>query len=198
MEGLREFFLSLGGFWGYMFLFASSLAENLFPPLPGDTFVVLGAFLVGRGQMSLLPAYLATTAGSLSGFILLFFAGRSLGWRFFQNGKNRLFPQAQIEKVEKWLQRYGYRVIAANRFLSGARAVVSLVAGMAGLRAGRVCLLALASCLVWNAGLMALGIWMGKDWERILRSYQTVVFCLVLIIIIGVIIRKYMVKVKRS
>ena len=74
MEGLEVFFRSLQGFWGYLFLFVSAFVENIFPPMPGDTFVVIGAFLVGRDQLLFIPAYLAATGGSLLGFMFLYFA----------------------------------------------------------------------------------------------------------------------------
>lgn len=190
MEGLKDFFLSLGGFWGYIFLFVSSLGENLFPPMPGDTFVILGAFLAGRGQMAILPAYLATTAGSLLGFMLLFILGRRLGRTFFEGRHGRFFSVEHLRQVEVWFARYGYRVIAINRFLSGVRAVVSLAAGIAAMDGKKVFTLALVSCLVWNAALMALGIWVGEHWQLVLRSYQRIIGGVILLIIIGILVKR--------
>ncbi len=189
LDGLERFFQSLHGVWGYLFLFVSSLCENLFPPLPGDTFVVLGAFLVGRGQLSALPAFVSATAGSLSGFMILFAVGATWGRRFVRSRGQRLFPEEHLLRVEQWFDRWGYAVIAGNRFLSGFRGVVSLAAGMARMDARRVFLLALISCLVWNAILMTAGVWAGENWPVLLRHYQFAIFILITVILIGFIVR---------
>jgi len=190
MEGFKDFFLHLGGTWGYVFLFLSSMAENLFPPMPGDTFVVLGSFLVGRGQLALIPAYLATMAGSMAGFMILFFVGRKLGRSFFANKHGRFFSEHHLQQVEDWFARYGYWVIGFNRFLSGIRAVVSLAAGMASMDVRRVMVMAFISCLIWNAGLMALGIWVGDNWQIVLAYYQRIILAIIVLFGVGLYLRK--------
>lgn len=178
MEGLEAFFQSLGGGWGYVFLFLSALGENLFPPLPGDTFVILGAFLVGRGKMAFLPAYAATTAGSLAGFMVLFALGYRWGIAVVGKLGMRGFSGERLERVEAWLHRWGYGLIGVNRFLSGFRGVVSFAAGSVKMHPVRVFVLALLSCVLWNAILMGVGIWVGENWMDIVRNYQRVVFVL--------------------
>lgn len=197
MSGLQEFFLSLNGFWGCLFLFFSSLAENLFPPMPGDTFVVLGAFLVGRGQLAVIPAYIATTAGSILGFMVLYLLGRRLGRTFFEGKHGRFFSEESLQRVERWFERYGYWVIGINRFLSGVRAVVSLAAGMVRMDWKPVFGLALVSCLIWNAALMALGIWLGEHWELILTYYQRIITAVLLLIAVVFIVRNRVFRKKR-
>ena len=39
--------------WFYLILFASCLVENLFPPYPGDTVILLAGYLAGKIQRSL-------------------------------------------------------------------------------------------------------------------------------------------------
>ena len=184
MENLQHFFLSLNGFWGYGFLFLASVGENLFPPMPGDTFVVLGAFLVGRGQLAWWPAYLATTAGSISGFMILFTLGRRWGRNLVNWRGGRVFSPAHLAKAEVWFGRWGYGLIAVNRFLSGFRAVVSLAAGMARMHPAKVFALALLSCLLWNAALMALGLWVGENWQAVLQEYQKIAAAAVLVAVV--------------
>jgi len=179
VEVLQDFFNSLSGWGGYIFIFLSSLGENLFPPVPGDTFVVLGAFLVGRGQLKFLPAYLSATVGGLLGFMIVYFVGFFWGRRFFEGKKRRIFSQENLEKVEAWFSKYGYFVIAGNRFLSGFRGAVSLGAGIVKMDAKKVAGVAFLSCLVWNGLLMGMGIWIGKNWEVILHHYQRAVFVLI-------------------
>ncbi len=180
MEGLNNFFNSLEGWGGYFFLFFSSMCENLFPPLPGDTFVMLGAILVGKGQLAFLPSYISTTVGSMIGFMTLYFLGRKLGRRFFEDKTSRFFSQDHFDRVLRWFDRYGYVVIGFNRFLSGFRGVVSLGAGIVRMNMKIVILLGLLSCLIWNGILMGVGIWIGENWIVIVRNYQIGIFALIL------------------
>lgn len=179
MGGIEDFFYSLGGWEGYFFLFCCSLVENLFPPFPGDTFVVLGAFLVGRKMLDLPPTYAATTAGSVLGFMVLYFVGYHWGRRLFKGKGGRFFSKARLRRVEGWFHRYGYLVIGFNRFLSGFRSVVSLGAGTVKMEPKRVFGLALLSCLVWNGVLMGVGIMLGEHGAVIVRHYQWAVFGLI-------------------
>ncbi len=181
IEKIETFFLSFDGAGGYAFLFISSLAENLCPPLPGDTMVVLGGILAGKGHLDFWPAYSATTAGSILGFMILFFAGRKLGTGFFQKRLSKVFNEKDMTRVNQWLERYGYSLVMVNRFMAGFRAVVSICVGIARMNTLKVFLLASLSCMLWNAGLMALGIWVGENWASILRHYQFAVSALILI-----------------
>jgi len=175
IEGLEGLFRSLSRPAGYGFLFLSSYAENLFPPAPGDTFTVIGAILTGRGQLSFLPAYLSTLLGSVCGFMTCYAIGRKWGRDWFRGKRGRFFSSEHLERVENWFGRYGLWVLVFNRFLSGFRAVVSFAAGMAAMDAGRVFLLALVSCAVWNGLLMGLGLWAGGHWAAIVRNYEKIV-----------------------
>ena len=198
MDGLRVFFQSLDSWWGYLFLCVSAMAENLFPPLPGDSFVILGAFLVGRGQLRFLPAYIASTIGSITGFMLLFFAGKYWGRRLFQRGKGRFFSFNHLEKVEGWFERFGFLVIVFNRFLSGFRSIVSLAAGMAKMDTRKVFLLALLSCLIWNGVLMGAGVMVGENWVVIVKYYNRVVLVLIIILLSLIWIKTHLQKGRES
>jgi len=196
VDRLQDFFRSLEGWEGYVFLFLSSLGENLFPPMPGDTFVVLGAFLVGRGQLAFLPAYIMATAGSISGFMILYFVGLRWGREIFRKKSGRFFSEEQLERVELWFARYGYLVIGINRFMSGFRAIVSIGAGIARMDSKKVFGLCLLSCLIWNGLLMGLGVWVGENWADIVNHYQLVVFILIFIFVIFICVRSVLKKRK--
>jgi membrane protein DedA with SNARE-associated domain len=183
MQALEAFFDSLQGVWGYAFLLVCAFIENIFPPLPGDTFVVLGAFLVGRGQLYFVPAYLAATTGSVAGFMLLFWIGKRWGRTLFLRKSGKVFSETHLNQIEGMMDRYGYWVIAFNRFLSGFRSVVSLGAGIADMNPAKIFVLSLLSCFLWNGLIMGMGVWIGENWAMILRHYQTAVFIVILILL---------------
>jgi membrane protein DedA with SNARE-associated domain len=176
-QALENLVTSISGWPAYLVLWLLSLGENLFPPMPGDTFVVLGAVLVAKGQLSLLPTYLATTAGSISGFMVLFFAGRRWGRALLEKNPKWLSGKA-ARRTEALFERYGYWMVAANRFLPSLRTVVAFISGTLNLKTWKVALLGFASCAVWNAMLIGIGIWAGMNWKTILADIQIVLWIL--------------------
>jgi len=91
-----------------------------------------------------------------------------------------------MEKVKNWFAKYGYMVIAANRFLSGTRSVVSLFSGFFHLKWLPVLLFATLSAVIWNGLLIYGGYLLGANWENIkeiISSYNKVVLCITIVAI---------------
>jgi membrane protein DedA with SNARE-associated domain len=113
----------------YAVLAVAAALENVFPPLPADTVVALGAFMAARGGHSLLGSLAATLLGNLLGAALLY----RLGWRYGRGWlvarAGRFGGQAVLERVQAWHARFGLPAIALTRFLPALRAVVPPLAG---------------------------------------------------------------------
>ena len=176
MDVLINFIHSLPDSIIYVTLWLSAFVENLFPPIPGDTIIVLGAFLVGTGRLNFLGVYFSTTFGSLLGFMVLFWVGTYLGRRFFIE-KDRSFIKARnIIKAEAWMQKYGYSLIVLNRFLPGIRSVISLVGGITGLNIIKVSIFAFISSAVWNLIWTLLGYALGSNWGIFKANMLAIMF----------------------
>ena len=168
----------------YLLLFINAFAEYMCPPIPGDTIMIFGAYLIGTGKLNFIAVYCVSTAGSLSGFLTLFFLGKYLGRDFFLKRDYRFFSRELILKVERWFQRYGLGLIAANRFFSGVRAAIALFAGIAQMKLLVTTVAALASSMVWNALLISGGYFLGKNWQlvlTILKRYNQAVIIIILL-----------------
>jgi membrane protein DedA with SNARE-associated domain len=159
----------------YLFLFGSSVLENLFPPVPGDTITVFGAFLVGIGKLDFFAVYAVTTLGSSVGFILLFYAGAFLEMEFFLNTRFKIFSSHKILAAEKWFSRYGYYVVLLNRFLPGVRSVISIAAGISGLNGMKVFLLSLVSAMGWNFLWIYTGYTLGNNWQIVQEKISIII-----------------------
>jgi membrane protein DedA with SNARE-associated domain len=179
----------------YLFLFASAIMENLFPPIPGDTITAFGAFLVGMGRLDFFMVLVVTTLGSSVGFIILFYVGAFLEREFFIHTDIKFFSAKSILAAEKWFARYGYYVVAINRFLPGVRSVISIAAGISGLSGPKVFILSLVSAVFWNFLWIYSGYTLGNNWEfvqakfsLIIRSYNiaaVIILILVCMVYIG-------------
>jgi membrane protein DedA with SNARE-associated domain len=171
----------------YFFLFFIAFIEYVLPPVPGDTLMVFGAYLAGTGKLDILTVYTLTTLGSIIGFLILFFIGKYYGRKFFLKKNYRFFPKELIFQIEKWFQRYGFGLITANRFLSGARSAVSLFAGMSNTNVYSTTLAALVSSMIWNALLLSGGYFLGKNWQlvvTIVMRYNQLIFILFILLLL--------------
>lgn len=158
--------------WVYGALLLSAFLENVIPPIPGDTVVVFSAYLVGRGVLEWWPVYLATCAGGMAGFLVMYYLGRRHGRSFFASRGGRFFSAQRAASAERWLARYGALLILVNRFLSGIRSVIAVAAGMGGMNWKKVALCGLASMVLWNGGMLYAGLLVGENWEAVMGYLQ--------------------------
>jgi membrane protein DedA with SNARE-associated domain len=150
----------------YAVLMALSALENIFPPVPADVAVVLGAFLAQRGVTSaaLLGAlcWLANTVSSAG----MYFYARSHGRRFFAHGWRRtLMPPEAIADLEKAYLKHGVAGIFISRFLPGVRAAVTPFAGVVGMSPLRALVPAATASAIWYAVLVGFGSFLGVNWK---------------------------------
>lgn len=179
----------------YFLLFISAFIENTFPPIPGDTVTVIGAYLITTGKLSFWGVLLSTTIGSVLGFMTMFMIGAKMGERFLKQKRvAKIFGIENFNKIELWFNKYGYWVIFANRFLSGTRSVISLFAGMFALSFVRVLVLASLSAIIWNGLLMYAGYILGVNWGAItdiIGQYNKIVIALSVIAVLLFLIYKF-------
>ncbi len=155
----------------YVALFLAALLEYVFPPFPGDTVVLLGGVYAVRGEKPWLLVFLAVTAGSLVGAALAYGLGLKLGHRY---GDKPGFAERhpELHRLQEKMRARGMWLIAFNRFMPGVRGPLFAAAGAARLPFGRVMLWGAFSALVWNALIMAVGIALGGNAERLERVVQ--------------------------
>ncbi len=149
----------------YLVLMALSALENVFPPVPADVAVVLGAFLARRGDVSVVPlGVLCWLANTVSSIAMYRFA-RSHGAAFFRQGwGSKLMPPAVMRALEEAYRRHGVAGIFVSRFLPGVRAAVTPFAGVVGMPAARALVPAALASAIWYAFLSAAGYTLAENW----------------------------------
>lgn len=150
----------------YVVLMALSALENIFPPVPADVAVVLGAFLAQRGLTSApVLGFLCWLANTGSAAAMYFYARRR-GPRFFESGwRRKLMPPEAIAAIQTAYERHGVLGIFLSRFLPGIRAAVTPFAGIVGMSPMRALLPAATASAIWYAVLVGFGSFLGLNWE---------------------------------
>lgn len=178
----------------YAVAFAVSWGEYVFPPLPADVALALVGSLVALGVVGLAPVFAVALVGSVLGFMTVYAAGRHLGPAIHDPARWPWIPRGPVRVADAWLTRWGVGVVAANRFLSGGRAVIGLLAGASGVRPGPAVLWSAVSAALWNTLVLGGGYALGSEWERVvdfLRVYGQVVTGVLVAVLLVVAVRRW-------
>jgi len=170
LTGLLTFLESLPAGPLYGLIAALAAVENVFPPVPADTAVALGAFLAGRGVMDPWMVFGVTWTANVSSGAAVYALARRHGRALFQGVLGRrLFSDATIARIEEQYERHGTWGIFLSRLLPVWRGLVMPFAGIARVPAWRALLpLAAASALYYGA-LTFLITTLGTNLEDVLR-----------------------------
>ncbi len=173
-ERLLDWLAALPAGATYLVLMLLSAAENVFPPVPADVAVALGAFLAQRGEIlaPLLGAlcWLANT-GSAAG---VYFVARRHGPAFRDGWGGRLVPPQAMSAIEEAYHKHGTLGIFLTRFLPGVRAAVLPFAGIAGVPPLPALVPAAAASALWYAFLIQAGVVLGDNWGAVKALVENV------------------------
>jgi len=180
----------------YGLITALAAVENIFPPVPTDTAVALGAFLAGRGVLNPWGVFLLTWGSNVSGAAAVYALGRRYGRGIFAGriGRKLLSPET-LDHIARQYERHGTVGIFLSRLLPVWRAVVMPFAGIAGVPPRRALVpVALASAL-WYGALTYLVATVGTNFEDVARLLGRVnrvlgVVALALVVVLAVWIRR--------
>lgn len=138
----------------YLVLGALAAVENVFPPVPADTAVALGAALSVGGNVTAWGVFLVTWSANVASATLVYAAARTVGRKFFRGPLGRrLLRREALARLERLYDRHGTWAIFVSRFVPGVRAVVPAFAGVANLDAPRALLPVFAASGLWYGAL---------------------------------------------
>jgi len=170
MNAILEFLGDQGPLLLYTLLGAGSALENIFPPVPADTFVLLGAFLAAGGKADAWTVFLVTWLANTLTALLVYWTGYRFGRPFFQSGMGRyLLNPGQLKRMGNFYDRWGLPAIFLARFLPGLRAMVPVFAGVTHQRFGVVAFPVLVASGIWYGALVWMGATAGRNLPAILH-----------------------------
>ncbi len=178
---------------GYVGLFAVVLAENLVPPIPSEIVLPFAGWEVARGELVLLPALLAATAGSVTGALILYWIARRGGRRaILATHRFSRVTAADLDRVDARFRRHGVWLVLFGRCVPGLRSVISVPAGMAHMHLGGFVALTTLGSAVWNSVLIGAGIVLGRQFEEvdtIIGPLSTAVVAVLAFVVLVVLVR---------
>jgi membrane protein DedA with SNARE-associated domain len=145
--------------------------ENVFPPIPSEVILPLAGFRAEAGELNIVLAWIAATAGALVGALILYGLGAWFGYdRLDELAGKRwfvFFGQKDLDRGKRFFDRHGDAIVLFGRCVPLVRSIVSVPAGIDRMRLGRFVVLTIVGSGVWNAIFMGAGWALGDRWERV-------------------------------
>ncbi|WP_226678430.1 DedA family protein [Mesobacillus jeotgali] len=189
------------GYTGVMFLIA---LENIFPPIPSEVILTFAGFMTASTDLTITGVILASTMGSLLGAVLLYGIGLQLGVKKLERIVDRWgyllrVTKNDIYKADSWFNRYGAWTVLFCRVIPLLRSLISIPAGISGMRFRTFLLFTTIGTLIWNTILVYLGASVGASWEEIVEYIDVYSkFIYIFLLLISVILLFVLVLRKRK
>jgi membrane protein DedA with SNARE-associated domain len=114
---------------GYLVVFIVVFLNNIGIPVPGDTILLGGGFLVGKGMLSLWAVVVIGTSACFLGSSGAYWFGLRFGRRFLKKIKWFRGNPGSVEKMDHFFEKYGPKVVFFARFVALLHPVTGLLAG---------------------------------------------------------------------
>jgi membrane protein DedA with SNARE-associated domain len=173
--------------FGYFGIFLMLAFENIFPPIPSEVILPFGGFMTTTTSLTIPGVIIAATAGSLLGAVILYYIGRLLDVSRLEKlverwGSLIRVSKKDIHKADAWFDKYGYWTVLFCRMVPLVRSLISIPAGMSGMKFGVFMIFTTIGTLGWNLLLVLIGAALGESWEDIamyMDVYSNVVYVLI-------------------
>jgi membrane protein DedA with SNARE-associated domain len=175
-------------------IFGLMAASSACIPVPSEVVMLFAGFAVadpgqsGSGHhMTMLGIILAGLLGSMVGSWVAYAVGRGGRLELFERHGDRFhMGPAQVDKADKWFQRYGEPAVLFGRLIPVVRAFVSLPAGIARMPLGRFTVFSLIGTVPWVVGLAYAGNALGSDWESVRKGFEYVDYVILALLVAGI------------
>lgn len=163
-------------------------------PIPSEAVMLFAGFAVADpGQsasshhLTMVGIVLVGIAGTLVGSWVAYAVGRGGRLELLERHGSKLhISPSQIQRADRWFQRYGQSVVLFGRLVPFLRAFVSLPAGVAKMPFVRFTVLSLIGAIPWTIGLAVAGNAVGAEWTHIRSAFDYVDYAVLALIVLAI------------
>lgn len=183
------------GYWGVVLLMT---LESSFIPFPSELVVPPAAYLAAQGYLNIWLVVGASILGSLLGalfnYFLAYYLGRPLIYHLAKTktAKFLLIKTKQIERAEKFFNRYDAVSTFFGRLVPVVRQLISLPAGFVRMSLFKFIVFTFLGSALWSLVLAGLGYFFGANedlWQKYYLEISWVILALILIVVLYLIYR---------
>lgn len=166
-------------------------------PIPSEVVMLFAGFAVAdptrsasSHHLTMLGIVIVGVLGSMVGSWIAYGVGRAGRLELLEGhgAKTKWIPThpSQIERADRWFQRYGDWAVLFGRLVPFVRAFVSLPAGVAKMPLLRFSVLSLIGTIPWVLALALAGDAVGSEWTKIRSGFEYVDYVIVALVVVGI------------
>ncbi len=165
---VREW-IEQSGYLGVAFLM---FLETIFPPIPSEIIMSLSGLQASRGTMTLWGVILSGTVGAMLGNIVWYMVARMLGLDRFRPlverfGRLMTLDWREVERADHFFDRYDRFFVCFGRMVPTIRSLVSIPAGLFGMKAFPFILWSTIGTAGWTSALATAGYVLGQNYADV-------------------------------
>jgi membrane protein DedA with SNARE-associated domain len=145
--------------------------ESVVPPIPSEVVLAMAGYLASQDRFNLVGVWIAATAGSLAGALLLYWLGAAIGEPRLRRWMERvpLVDPEDLDSADRWFDRYGRWAVLFGRMVPIVRSLISVPAGADRMPLGQFSAFTTLGSGVWNAIFVGAGFALGSQWQQVER-----------------------------
>ena len=182
MSAIISYILAIGVKMGHLGVFFLMTIESSFLPLPSEIVIPSAAYLAQKGEMNLVLVIIAGVLGSLTGAIINYVLGMTLGRKVIYTLANTkwakllLINEQKVQEAEKYFLKFGNAATFIGRLVPGVRHLISIPAGFTKMKFSNFAFYTVLGSTIWVTILAGLGYWFGAN-EKLIEQYYREISC---------------------
>src|ERR671916_1113704 len=188
-QAILRFVMNLMFTHGYVVIFLGAALDNFGLPSSGDVVLFAGGWLANLDRAALPLVMLSGFAGALTSDNAVYWIGRIGGrplitrvlkMRFL----HFLINEGTLEKVERYFEAHGGKMVFVGRFGPGLRSMTPLFAGVSKMKYYKFFPFNLSAAAVWAVAYTLVGYLFGAYWSDLLAVAQSFGYGIVALVVL--------------
>jgi membrane-associated protein len=155
--------------------------------LPGDSLLFITGLAATTGLIGT-PLWLVCVVLAVAAFagnVCGYYIGRAAGPAIFDKPDSKIFKRENVERTQKFFDKYGNRAIVLGRFVPIVRTFITVMAGVGRMNARRFLVFSAIGGVAWAVGVTLLGAVLGQ-FDVVKNNIEAMLILVVLISLVPI------------